>query len=122
MGMESSRMSVRTSVLDTAAGPSLIRADILDPSGLDSVHQRNMPDIFSESNTKLKVSGTVAVQLRMAEAHTLVNLVAVCELVILVLFKTTSINIFQVNTPGRAKHRPLPLPADAIINDTRGQE
>lgn len=89
ISIESSLMRQILCVFDTRAGPNLIQADVLDRSWLDSIRQRNMPDICSVSDIQLEVSGTIAFHLRMGKSRTPVNFRNVNVLVVLDLLRTT---------------------------------
>lgn len=71
-----------------------MRADLLDPGWLDSIHQTDMPDIASASNTKLKMSGNMTHDLHMTESRTRVSLGVIGELFIPVLSWKTCIDGF----------------------------
>lgn len=64
-------------VFVNGVGPNLIRVDVLETSLRDRVHQRDMPESRSTSDTKLKVSGTIALHLRMGKSriHVKINIV-----------------------------------------------
>lgn len=73
---------------DTGAGPNLIRAYVLYPSGLGSFRQRDMPGIQSVPDTKLKSSRTITFHLGMGKSLTRIKFGLVNELVVLVLLET----------------------------------
>lgn len=95
IGLRSSRMSPIQCVFDTGTGTNLIRADVLDPIWLNSIRQRDMPDIRSASDTKFKVSGTITLLIRKGKSRTRVNFNAVNELVVPLLLRTTFIDSFR---------------------------
>lgn len=60
IGKDLSAMHPVLCVLDNDAGPSPIRAYVLDPIYLDSIRQRDMLDNRYAFHTRLKVTGTIA--------------------------------------------------------------
>lgn len=68
IGLNSSRMRQFTCVFDTRAGPKLVQANDLDRTRLDSIRQRDMPEIYIESNKKLIISETITLHLRVFES------------------------------------------------------
>lgn len=72
-------------IFDTANGKNLIRADVLGHSWLDDILQRNMPEVWSTSNTKLPLSGSTIVHLRNGESCTLGTFNVMEKLVVSVL-------------------------------------
>lgn len=58
-------MSTIICFYDTGTGPSLMRADVLKASRLRNIFQRDMPEIWSASDTWLSVSETIKLHLRM---------------------------------------------------------
>lgn len=102
-------------VLDTRAGPIIIRASILDLFWLDSVRQGDMPGIRSASGNKLKVSRTINLHLRMCELLTRVNFGAVNKLVVPVLLRKTYINRFiKLMYPAKRKTVPHYSPPEPL--------
>lgn len=95
VGLKSLPVSPVICVIDTGAGPILIQVDFLEPTWLDSVRQHDMPEIQSASNTKLTVSVTITVHLRMSESRTLVAFTVVEKLAVPVLLWITFINRFK---------------------------
>lgn len=81
IGMNSSQMRHTICVFDNSAGPNLIRAKVLDLIWLDSIRQRDMPDIRTTSHRKLELSATIILHLPMGGSRTRVNFGVVNELV-----------------------------------------
>lgn len=94
IGLNSWKMRPIKFVFDSGAGPDLIRADILGPSWLDSVCKREMLDIRSTSDMKLKMSGTKTPFLCMGGSRTRISFDVVNKLVVPVLLETACINRF----------------------------
>lgn len=76
------------SVFDAGTGPNLISADVLDPSWLHSVRQRDMLDSCSAYDAKLRVSGTITLHMGMSKSRTRVNFGVENELVVPILLGT----------------------------------
>lgn len=53
IGMTSPLVRPIICVFDTGVGPDLIEADLLNPSWIEYIRQRDMPDVCSESDNKL---------------------------------------------------------------------
>lgn len=70
-------------IYEADGGVSLIRTDVLGASWLDDIRSRDMLDIGSASDAKLKGSGTTAFHLRIGQALTWVNFGVVRKLVVL---------------------------------------
>lgn len=87
--INSLRMRPTVSVFDTAAGPYLLQADVLDLNWLDIIRQHDMPEIRRVSRNKLKVSGTITGHLRTSEPRTRVTFGVASELVVPILLRTT---------------------------------
>lgn len=81
-------------VFDTGEGLSLIRADVLDPSWLDSIRKSHMKNILSAFGTRLTVSVTIFLHLAMGKSRTGKNFVVVSEMVLTFLKGTTYIGRF----------------------------
>lgn len=81
-------------VFHTGVCPSFIRANVLDPTWLNSIRQRHLLDICSASNKKLELSGSVAAHLRVGESCTRVSFGVISELVVPVLLGKTYFNWF----------------------------
>lgn len=56
-------------VLETGAGPSPIRANVLDQTWLNNIRHCLIPEARCASETKLIVSGTISLHLCMGESH-----------------------------------------------------
>lgn len=80
------------SVCDIVAGASIIRAEFLDHSWLDSINQCEMTDIRSASESRLKVSGTIILNHGMRGSRTRVTFGTVKKLVLPVGIGKTYIN------------------------------
>lgn len=78
----------RSLCLTLVAGPSLLRADVLDPTRLDSVCQRNMPEVQSASNTMLNVSDNNSLEDRTGESLTRARSSIADKLAVPVLLRT----------------------------------
>lgn len=86
------------------------------PGWMDSVRQRDMPDICSVPSTKLKVAGTIALHLRMEKSHTRTNFGVVNGLVVPVLLGTAYIVRFiKLIHPAGKKIVPHHFPPVSII-------
>lgn len=81
-------------VFDTAAGPSLISADVLDQNWLDNIYQLHIPEIGGASSTRPAVSVANTLLLRIGEAHTRVMLSVVYRLAVPVLLRVIFIDNF----------------------------
>lgn len=79
-------------VFDTVTNPNLKRADFLEASWLDSIHQLNMPEMCSAFDTKLFLSGTITLHLMICESRTLVTFGVVDKLALPVLLGMTFID------------------------------
>lgn len=87
-GLDSLRIQPAVCVFHTVANSSLVRADFLKPSWLDSIHLPDSPNICSACRSSSEVSGTVPLQIRMSVSRFSVNSVIICELVLRLIFKT----------------------------------
>lgn len=76
-------------VFDTGAGPKLIRDDVVNLSRLDCVRHGDMPEIRRAWDTRLNVSGTITLYLRMGESRTLVTFDVMDRLDVPVLLQTS---------------------------------
>lgn len=81
-------------VHDAGPGSYLIKVKPLYQILLGSIHRSDMPEIRRASNTKLVVSRTITLQLRMGESCTRVTIGVVDKLAVSVLLRTTSIDGF----------------------------
>lgn len=82
IGLNSSQMLSAIRVLDTGMVPKLIWGDVLDPSWLDSIRQRDVLDTHSAFDTMLKVRGTIDIHPRMGVLRARINLGDASKLVI----------------------------------------
>lgn len=107
IGIDSSHICPVVCVLDTGTGPNLTRTDVLDPGWVQNIHQRDVPEIRSASDTRLSVLGTITLHLRMGESRTCVMVGVVEKLAVPMLLRKTIIDRFikQVNrTKGKLSH------------------
>lgn len=97
-------MRLTVCVYDTEAEPNLIRSDVLDPSWLEIIRQRDVWDIRSTSATRLKVSLTITVHLRIREASTRLSIGILNKLVNTVLLRTTHVDrLIKLIHPAKRK-------------------
>lgn len=124
--LESSVTCLTICVSDSGAGPNSFRADVLNPNWLDNIHQLDLADIRSASDSNLKVSGTVTRQLRIGKARTRINSSVVSDLAVSVLLATTYINkfIMRMHLVERytIPYQPQLVPILIVNNDEREAE
>lgn len=94
IGKSSSQIRSVVLLLDKGAGTDISCAEILDPSWLNSIRQCDIPDIRRASDSKLKVSVTITLDLLMDETRTQINFGAVDILFVLVLLAKTHVDRF----------------------------
>lgn len=94
IGPNSSQLPAIICVFDNNAAPNVIRAYVLGPSPLNDVYHRDMPDIHSISDTKLKISGASNLPFQAGQSRGHVKLIVISELVAAVLLGTTYIDMF----------------------------
>lgn len=75
-------------------GPSLVRADVPHATWLTIVHQSDMLEIQSASNTKLDIFGTFTLHLPTGKSRTRVRVGVVVKLAVLVLLENTFFDRF----------------------------
>lgn len=123
IALNSSRVRPIISVFDICASPNVIRTIVLDPNLLNNILQRDMLDIHSTPSTKINLSGTVTLHLRMARSQTRVNLGVMNEPVVPVLLASIYIDRFiKWIRPAEKKGQSLPLRAGANIDGRGDQE
>lgn len=92
IGLNSFQFRSDVCVCNPGPGPSIVSADVLDPTWLDSIRQRDLLDIRSSSDTKLKMSGSIAHPLCIDESRHPVSFGVVRDLVVLVPIATKNID------------------------------
>lgn len=65
IGLDLSRMRPIVFVSDNETGPNFIQADVLDHISVDSIRQRDMTDLCIAFDTKVIVSGSSTLHLRL---------------------------------------------------------
>lgn len=81
-------------VFGSCTGPNIIRADILDPTWLDGIGQRDMSDTRSASDTTLEVARTMNFNLLLGESWNRENFGVVSKWFVPVLLGRTNIDRF----------------------------
>lgn len=81
-------------IIDTRAGPSLLRADILDQSWLNTIRQRSVSEIRVAQDIKLSLSATIIPHHFMGESRTRVAFDVVDKAAVPVLLVTTDMDTF----------------------------
>lgn len=70
IGLRFSYMHLLTLVPDTGAGLNITRSDILEPSSENQIRRREVPDLYSANNPRLRLSTTIMIHLKVSEAGT----------------------------------------------------
>lgn len=65
-----SHMRPLTYVFETGACPSLIRSDVLEPSWENHIRRQEVTNLYGAYNSKLRISGTIMLHIRVGEALT----------------------------------------------------
>lgn len=116
IGLSSTHICPNIFEFDTSEGPNFVRADVLDRSWPCSIFQQNMPKIRSTYDTKLPVSGTIALHLRIGELRICVNFCKVDNLAVPVLSGTTFIDRYiKSDHPSERNTVPYHSPSVPIL-------
>lgn len=114
--LDSSLKRPSVCAFNTGAGPNLERAGVLDTSWLDSIYHRDVQNICSAPDPKLKVSGTINVHLHIGFMCTVFNFGVISELVFLGLSGTAYIDRFTKSIrPTEREIVPYRSPPEAIL-------
>lgn len=109
-------------VYDTGTDSSLVQADVLEPSWLSNIRQCTLPVIQSAADNKLKLSGTITLQLRTDTSCVPVTFDVIKGLGVPVRLKNIHRRMYQIDPYGRNGSGSPPLPAGTHPSDTRFTE
>lgn len=84
----SSSMGPVVCIFDSSAGPDPMAADVQIQTWMNYIHDREMPEVGGASDTKLVMSGTVTLHLRMVESRTWLTFCVADKLIVPVLLET----------------------------------
>lgn len=92
--LESSPKLPNICFFDSVTGSDLAQVDVLYPSWVDYIRQRDMTKFWSASGIKPIAFETITLHLRLCEPHTCINFDVVDKLAALVLLVTTFVDRF----------------------------
>lgn len=116
MERDALRLCPNVIVFDTSTGPNLIRSDVFDASWLRSICQRDISNISSASDAKLRVSGIITLHRQMDESRTRLNFGNISELAVTVRVQTDYVDRFIKSMhPFKRKIVPFHSPPLSIL-------